>query len=177
TSTSAAHRVKHGTLGDAGERKSPARFFGQRGSIAIPDEERGHAPRRRHQPRSNRFNMKRNIRSFKSVALRVGVLALLVGGVAACNAAERSSSPDDSTAVQLTANASNARIVEALIAEIEPHLRFAGDGTWALDPDATLSPTAQAFVELARANMSEITSTRAMAPASSTANFSVLSSG
>ncbi|HEV7590359.1 MAG TPA: hypothetical protein VGO40_19775 [Longimicrobium sp.] len=48
-------------------------------------------------------------------------------------------------------NECNQRQLEALIAEIDPHVRYAADGSWALAPGAKLSPAAAEFARQAHA--------------------------
>lgn len=48
-------------------------------------------------------------------------------------------------------NEQNQRQLEALIAEIDPHVRYGPDGSWSIASDAPLSPTASEFAFQAQA--------------------------
>jgi hypothetical protein len=91
----------------------------------------------------------------------VGAGALL--GAVGCSDEGEITAPDQAAPAELARalarNSDNQRIFDALVAELEPHLRKEPDGTWTVDPDAPLSPSARAFMEVASREMKEAVAT------------------
>src|SRR5688500_6328359 len=73
-------------------------------------------------------------------------------GVAAC--ADPVAPPDafaERISVEvLQANEESREQLESLIREVEPHITFKADGSWAIDPDVKLTTRATAFVREAQ---------------------------
>lgn len=85
----------------------------------------------------------------------VGASALL--GAVGCS--DEITAPDEVSPAELARalarNSDNQRIFDALAGELEPHLRKGENGTWTVDTDAPLSPSARAFMEVASREMRE----------------------
>lgn len=83
--------------------------------------------------------------------------ALTLLTTAACHdgsnpaAAERS---DEQVRIE---NEKNQQQMEALIAEVDPHVQYAADGSWSIASNAELSPAASEFVGHARAASAAVT--------------------
>lgn len=77
-------------------------------------------------------------------SLAAGLL-LLAGCADHRNPAEPESSAEAVNAQAVRENEANQRVLVALIAEIDPHVRYHANGTWSVDPAARLSPSAVRF--------------------------------
>lgn len=70
---------------------------------------------------------------------------------AACTDGNNPAAPERSDEQVRIENEQNQRQLEALIAEIDPYVQYAADGSWNIAPGAELSPAAAEFASQARA--------------------------
>ncbi len=84
----------------------------------------------------------------------LAVLAPLTLG--ACNDGNNPAAPERSDEQVRIENEQNQTRMEALIAEVDPHVRYAADGSWSIDSGARLSPAAAEFASQARAASSAV---------------------
>jgi hypothetical protein len=77
------------------------------------------------------------------------VLAALT--IAACNDGRNPAEAERSDEQVRIENEQNQRQLQALIEEIDPHVRYVADGSWSIASDAPLSPAAAEFARQARA--------------------------
>lgn len=81
--------------------------------------------------------------------LTVGLLVPLI--LAACGERSTPTAADGSDEQIAIQNQRNQQQLEALIAEVDPYVRYAADGSWSLAPEAKLSPAAAEFARQAHA--------------------------